>query len=390
MALERAASALPDDADAIRPANGDPERLLVALGAVRAPHVLAYLLSNETDHGDELARAWCDSAAGAAAILAVGEEGLSKPGRKVLRRVRHVLRGRGVAVPEPPAPARVATLTTVEPDVSGAWLSKIDPSGVRVALRIEDEPGGVRLFELLLDEGRGIAECAVYAPSRGKARQLVRRAEEARGLALAPVPVDAFRALVARCEAAHPRDRVMPRGFLEFRSHLVPASGAAETPGALAARALGDEPTPEALRRASELVREHQIGPWPPPQVEPLLEAAEKLRSTLESRIVVSEQQRQEQQERVYRDAARAVYGGARAPRTIALLAESAWSFWQLGKDGDARACLAAARALREAPDAEHAPMLALAERLLAPLLARMREAARPEDPGGSGGLAEA
>ncbi len=48
-ALERAASALPQDADAIRPANGDPVQLAQALSDTEASRVLCWLLGNEPD-----------------------------------------------------------------------------------------------------------------------------------------------------------------------------------------------------------------------------------------------------------------------------------------------------------------------------------------------------
>ena len=75
-ALERAAEALASDADAIRPANGDPTRLLELLDADAATRVLAWLLANEPAEGAELAEAWADDAErGAPPLLAVSEEG---------------------------------------------------------------------------------------------------------------------------------------------------------------------------------------------------------------------------------------------------------------------------------------------------------------------------
>ena len=100
-ALERAASALPADADAIRPANGDPARLLELLDAEAAARVLRWLLTNEPADGAELAGAWAeDPEAGLAALLRVTEERLPKAGRKALRRAHHRLRSRGVELPE--------------------------------------------------------------------------------------------------------------------------------------------------------------------------------------------------------------------------------------------------------------------------------------------------
>ncbi len=54
-ALERAATAMPRDAEAIRPANGDPIQLALALDATGASRVLGWLLANEPSAGEELA-----------------------------------------------------------------------------------------------------------------------------------------------------------------------------------------------------------------------------------------------------------------------------------------------------------------------------------------------
>ena len=92
-ALERAASALPaDDAERIRPANGDPHRLLSELDAPGATRLLEWLLHNEPEAADELADAWAEEEAGVAVLVAVDGEGLPKPARKTLRRLRHRLR----------------------------------------------------------------------------------------------------------------------------------------------------------------------------------------------------------------------------------------------------------------------------------------------------------
>ena len=84
-ALERAASALPAEADAIRPANGDPAQLLDLLGTERAAAVLRWLLEEEPADATELVTAWADDPEhGAEAVLAVAEEGLAKAARKAL------------------------------------------------------------------------------------------------------------------------------------------------------------------------------------------------------------------------------------------------------------------------------------------------------------------
>lgn len=373
--LERAAAAAPDLADAIRPANGDPDRVLAALGPDGGARILSWLLENEPDDGDELARAWSESEPGTKLVLGLDEGRLSKAGRKALRRVLHALRARGVAVPKAEPRPVVAALPKLADELGGAFLSPLDGAGARVGVLVESQPGGgARIYELIVDEARGVLETSVYDTKRSDARRFEKRLTERERFASHPVALETFQALVRRCAAAHPADRALPRAFLEWRSKLAGAPADAQTPGALARAALGDEIAPDRLTRAAELAAAREIGPWPPADVASLREAAERIGEVSKSKLVVSDAQRREQIDAVLREAAKQIYGGAIAPRTAAQLEESAWALWKQGRDDDARACLAAARALREAPGGEHAVVKTLLEVALAPVLRAAQE----------------
>ncbi|MBW1885204.1 MAG: hypothetical protein JRJ58_16855, partial [Deltaproteobacteria bacterium] len=56
--LEQAATELAGLADQIRPANGDPQRLLEELQPDQAGDLLAWILSREFDSAAELVEAW--------------------------------------------------------------------------------------------------------------------------------------------------------------------------------------------------------------------------------------------------------------------------------------------------------------------------------------------
>ncbi len=373
-ALERAASALPAQADAIRPANGDPARVLSALRPEGARAVLAWLLSHEPDAGDELATAWSEEEGGAPVLLGLGEEGLSKPGRKALRRVLHRLRAKGLA-PPPAAPAKVvATLPRVDEDVDAAFLSPIDPSGARVGYLVESVPGaGARLYEMVLDDERGVVEFSAYTATRGEARRFVRLSLAREGAPAAPEDPNALRALLARIAAHQPADRTFPRAFTEWRGRATARPGDARTPGERVRAELGDESTPERLRRAAELVASGTIGPWPAPL--PLLRTvAETIQEAMKSRLVVSGAQRRERLEMALSDAIAQVFDGPRAERTAARLEETAAVLQRSDREDDARACLAAARGLRDGPAAEQPVARALLEAALGPLLQKLRE----------------
>lgn len=381
-ALERAASALAADADAIRPANGDPGALLAELAPEAAVRVLRWLLENEPEDGSELADEWSeDTERGAAAVLAVGEAGLPKAGRKALRRIRHRLRSRGVEVPEEAPAPTVATLPRVEEDIDEAVLSPLDPRGNRAAFLVTSHPsGGARVFELVLDEGQGVLDCRVYSAGRSKVRQFLKEFE-GQGSAVR-APGDSVRASIARVARSQQASRPAPRIFSEWRSELTRAPDGTRTPGELAREALGvpDEPAP--LRRAVELVRESRIGPWPP-LPEPLKELAEKLAELAEGAVIVSAAARRERADQVLAEALPGIYAEPHDACTAARLEESAYVFWQRGDEDDARACLAAAAAFRAGDPAENPVARAMLEVVLEPALRKLDES--PEDDAAAG-----
>ncbi|MBW2494688.1 MAG: hypothetical protein JRE43_08045 [Deltaproteobacteria bacterium] len=159
-ALERAAAALPRDADEIRPANGDPFALLSLLDVEASQRVMEWLLANEPVAGSELVEAWADAGGDAAALVArTDASGFPKEARKALRRAHHRMRSRGESIPEPVPQPVVATLPKVVDEIAVSLVSGLDPRGTRMAYIVENDPsGGARLFAVALEEGRGVRE----------------------------------------------------------------------------------------------------------------------------------------------------------------------------------------------------------------------------------------
>lgn len=384
-ALERAASALPGDADGIRPANGDPLQLQRLLDAAGAARVLAWLLQHEPDAGAELAGAWADDpddpAGGADLLQQVDVSALPKPGRKALRRALHQLRSRGVAVPEAAPRPVVATLPNLDDAVDEALLTPIDPQGARgVYLATTHPSGGVRLFELVIDDARGVLDFQVYSAGRSKVRKFMRDFERRERFAAVPAPPDAVRALIARAVAQQSSERPLPRGFSEWRSRISEPPEGTETPGALVRAALGagDADAPELRERVVALSASREVGPWPPP-LEALQELAEKIDEIGRGVIVVSKHERQDQVRRSIEDGLEALYAEPFATRVAERFEESAYLLWKRGQEDDARACLAAARAFRDGTAARHPVARATVEEMLAPVLERVESEAKPE-----------
>lgn len=367
--LERAATALAGDADQIRPANGDPTQLLELLDAGGRERLLSWLLENEPDAADELCLDWSESDQAGEIVAAIDEKSLPKPGRKVLRRARHRLRSRGVEVAESRPTEVVGRLPDIDESVDRAFTTPIDPRGARMVFLIESNPaGGLRLFELVLDEVRGVVDGEVYAAGRSKVGKFMRELTRKPGDGLGPVEVEpaAIRALIARIAEQHPADRPLPKAFSEWRSHLV---GEGATPGELAREALGVD---GSVDRAIELLESGEIGPWPPER-EALSSAAQQLEERSESNLVLSDAAEADRLDGAFGAIAVEFFAGGFADATAARLVEAAFPLWKAGRDDDARALLAASEHLREGAIDTNRVARAVLERCLAPVVDAIR-----------------
>ena len=372
-ALEAAAEALPQLADRIRPANGDPTRLLDGLDAAAAGRVLRWMLEHEPAEGEELALAWAEDPRGAAPLRDVDAAALDKAAGKALRRARHRLRSRGVELPAEAPRAMVASLPKLDDALAGALVSPPDPSGAQLAVIVEVNPaGGARVFQAALDLEHGVLEFHAFQSTRSQARKLLRELTGDARLQCAEAPREALAALMARAAEAQPADRPLPHAFAEWRSRVARPAEGTPTPGDLAREALAAETDLARLREVAARVAAGDFGPWPPAP-EALRELAEKVRKTAESPLLVNEAQRRAQVDAVLAEAAEARYrppGGELAARRFE---ECAFSARKRGHESDARLCLAAARAFRERPPAENPVARALVERALGPFLEALR-----------------
>jgi hypothetical protein len=379
-ALERAATALVADADAIRPANGDPIRLHELLDAAAATRVLQWLLENEPAAGGQLAAEWADDPElDPQPLLLVDAAGLAKVAKKALRRAHHRLRSRGVEIAETVTEKVVATIAKVEEALTGAVLTEIDPRGSRMVYLVEANPsGGTRIFEVMIDEERGIGGFEIYSASQGKVKRFLQGLMQREGRSAVDVAPDSARALIARAAAQQSATRSAPRGFSEWRSRITTFAEGTLTPGQLAREALGASDA-AGVERAAELVRSRELGPWPPESPE-LQATAERIAELEKSELEVSEAARREQVDGILDAAVLVLYGEPLASHCAARFEEMAYVFWKWGREEDARACLAAADAFESSEPTEQPVARALLEVLLTPVLNRLAAAGNDVD----------
>jgi hypothetical protein len=370
--LERAATELAGMADQIRPANGDPHRLLEELGADGAGQLLAWVLTEESDAAEELVEAWGENDAGVQILLNVADESIGKAGRKVLRKARHKLRSQGIAVVES-APVPTKRASAVPQDRwQAAHVSTADFRGARMGYLVDSHPnGGARLFEIRFDEGRGILDFKIYNAGRSKVRGFLKSLTAGSGQRLFEVERDALRALVWRAGEAQSSSRPLPTAYVEWRSRIFSSEELEkqETPGDLVRTALGEADPAASLEVLAEEIRSGTLGPWPPPTAW-VGERMETARETVEgldgeARAVCIETWIDEVTVSLEEST-----NGALISRH---LDELAWVRWQSEQEDDARRLLSVSTAIGKDSAASTALTRARVESLFAPFLTELR-----------------
>lgn len=370
--LERAASELADLADQIRPANGDPHRLLSELGASEAGQLLTWVLTQEPEDAAELVESWGEDDAGVAILLAVSDDGIPKAGRKLLRKARHRLRSQGIAVkPAESAAPPKRSLAVATDRWQAAHVSSPDFRGARMGYLVESHPaGGARLFEIRFDEGRGILDFKIYNAGRAKVRGFLRSLTAGSGQRLLEVDRDALRALVWRASQAQPNDRPLPTSFIEWRTRLFSDELEKESaPGDLARAALGNGELAASIEVLVEEVKSGSLGPWPPKTswvgdwMDRGREAVEDLEGEIRATRIES-----------WIDEVTASLEDETDQALIARhLDELAWVHWQAESEDEARRLLAVAAALATDASVSTALTRARVESLFAPFLTDLR-----------------
>ncbi|MFP8875320.1 MAG: hypothetical protein VCB99_00115 [Myxococcota bacterium] len=374
-ALERAASALERDSEAIRPANGDPLQLLGALDEAGAGRVLTWLLCNEPAAGSELAIVWAEEGAGGLApLLGLDPSALPKPARKTLRRLIHHLRSSGVELPAVEPRSVVARLAPVEDGIDEALVTLPDPSGTRLLFLASTHPGGgVRLFQAEVDEDLGLRGFEVFEIGRRDARRFLRELSRGKGLPAVSAPSESLRALIARAVAGQSSDHPLPRGFAEWRSQLTETPDGTPTPGELAQRGLifPDEDREELRSRALKQVEAGELGPWIS-RLDLLEDTARKLEDAASGVVVVSGGTRRARIDGLLDEALDRLYGDEAGERAARRFEEAAFVLWKSGEEEDARACLSAARDFREKAPRENEIARAGLQRVLGPFVEKL------------------
>jgi len=290
---------------------------------------------------------------------------------KEAKRLLHLLKIRGVAVPAPARPAAPSAKPLPQEPPPPAYATTPDGTGERAVWLARTIPGrGLEIAQAVVSDERGLVELRLGTLGRKEWRAFVKGLYE-RGASLGLEELDPGQAhaLLAAARALNgPSGTRPPDGADHWLAQLGPAPAPA-APGATLP-ALDDEAERAALEGSASLRDQPLLRGWlaDPPT---LTAVARRLDEAAASPLELSAEQRRERRATLLSEAAEADLTPARRARLAARLLLVAEHLQRTGQEGPARAAAATARAVSAGRPAAEIPFALV-----------LVEAAFPEQPG--------
>ncbi len=275
---------------------------------------------------------------------------------KEAKRCLHVLRTRGVDVPEaprPPAPTPAAP--TPEPPLA-ALASVLDGHGERAVWLPRPLPGrGIEVGQAVLSDERGLVSLQVGLVGRKEWRAFSRDImERGEGVGVAEVPRERVHAWIAQARALNERSgQRVPDGTDLWLNQL--GAAASLPPPGQGLPPLGEEEEREALAASGALHEQPLFRGWLADE-DFLRKTAARLDEVQVSPLYIDERQRRAQLDRVVADAAEEYLDPGRRERLSARLLAMADHLLERGDAAGARSAAATARAVAAGRPASSIP----------------------------------
>ncbi len=298
-------------------------------------------------------------AAGRIDLVAALAGHASKDVAKEAKRALHLLRSRGVVVPEPPRAAPPPPAAPAEPPLQ-AYATALDGHGERAVWLPRNLPGkGIEIAQAVVSDERGLLELQVGLLGRKEWRAFVKGLLE-RGAEMGVGEIDRgeAHALIASARARNEvTGQRVPEGADLWLGPLGPAPPLPEPAARLPA--LSAEAERAALEASGALHELPLLRSWLADE-ETLRRVAARLDEIEVSPLYLDERQRAEQLVRTVADAVDAYFDPARRALLSTRLLSVAEHLERRGDPASARAAAAAARALAAGTPAREIPFARL------------------------------
>jgi hypothetical protein len=306
-----------------------------------------------------LAAARAALAASRADVLAALAAHAEKDVAKEAKRGLHLLKARGVAVPEPPRAAAPAPAPPAEPPLA-AYASAIDGHGERAVWLPRSIPGkGIEIGQAVVSDVLGLLELQTGVIGRKEWRTLA-KAILAQGAAMGVGEIDRERArsIVAAARARNERSgQRVPQGADLWLAQLGPAAPLPDP--AAAVPPLPDEEERAAVAASARLHELPLVKGWLAEEAF-LRDLAAKLDEVMVSPLYVDERQRAERMAGLVADAVEAYFDAERRGVVSGRLFALAEHLRERGDVAHAQAAAAAGRALAAGAPAATIPFARL------------------------------
>lgn len=358
-ALLAAAQALPSDRDKILRARDNPREMLAQLGLEPAKRLLCWLLCYREDIAESLVLQWHHRSDGRDVLRGIFGADLPASARKRLETV---------LLTELEAKRRVETGVLPAGDFSTettGFLSSFDPLGARWLFVIDESTTPTTFFELKATEHELLLFTAHAVADVAQAIDYLRGFMRRERLDIVDASRESLAVLIARAIDEPPTSEKLAQAIAQHAAKLAEPPLEACSPGALVREAFREAPRAEAVEQVAKWIVERKLGPWPPRAS--VIEFADHL---LKPFLAV----RGLPPPPPVPDAVRTELGSLLfdwkgSERWRNRLEETAYVFWKLRREEDARVCLSAAASLREPPGPEHPLVKAALTVLFGPLL---------------------
>jgi len=300
-------------------------------------------------------------AAGRADVLAAAAAADNREVAKEAKRSLHLLRARGVTVPELPRAAPVAVAPPTEPELP-CYASSLDGQGERAVWLARNVPGkGVEVGQAVLSDVRGLLSLQVGMLGRKEYRAFATDLLERGGhLRVAEIPRATAHALVADARRrAESGGQAPPEGASLWLSRLGEAPPLPDP--ATRFPPLPPEEEAAAVAASGRLHDLPLLRGWIADE-QVLRATAARLDEAARSPILTGDRQRSERAEQLVAEAVTGYFDGPHRELWARRLVLTAVHLADTGDDASARVAAAASRALLSAADALSIPF---ARRLL-------------------------
>jgi hypothetical protein len=299
-------------------------------------------------------------AAGRGDVLAAATLHANKDVAKEAKRGLHVLKSRGIAVPEPVRPAPTPPPTAAPEPPPPCYVSSIDSQGERAIWIARHVPGrGIEVAQAVISDVTGMVDLQIGMLGRKEYRAFAKDlAERGRNMGVLEIDRERAKSLVADARRRNGASgKPPPEGADAWLARIGPTA-AVEDPSSRFA-ALADDEERAALEASGGLHALPLLRGWLVDE-DALRALAQKLDEIAVSKLYVDDRQRQEQSARAIADAVDSAFAGDRRARWASRLFAVAAHLADGGDEPHAKQAAAAARALAGGAEPSRVPFARL------------------------------